>query len=88
MNRWCMSALALVSVALSACHGSGVCVSSGGSVDTCKEDWSWDDCDEFNSAKVNGADWSWTQDQTCDERGFTEMCPDGTYVMPEDEDVC
>ncbi len=70
------------------CGGAvGQCVASSGSVDSCKVDWTRDECAEWDDMEVNGASWSWTRD-SCGSRGFTVECPDGTFLRPEQADLC
>ena len=73
-----LGCLALGALA-SACGGVGSCASSGGLVDECKQDWSKSECEDWNSQQVNGASWSYSSD-SCDERGFSVSCADGSYV--------
>jgi hypothetical protein len=71
--------LLAVSAGLAGCGGVGSCASSGGIVDECKQDWTEAECDDWDNQEVNGASWSFSSD-TCDDRGFSVRCPDGSYV--------
>ena len=51
----------------------GSCVSSGGIVDTCKPDWTREECEEWDAEGINDADWTFSR-KDCDERGFTVKC--------------
>ena len=71
--------LALVAAG-SGCGGSGLCVSTGGRPEECHEGWSEAECQDWQTKKVNGATWRYYGSGTCQARGFTARCANGTYV--------
>jgi hypothetical protein len=74
----------LLGLLLTGCGASGVCISEGGNVDECKEDWSSDECAEWDDLEVNGASWSFSGG-TCEDHGFSEQCSDGSWVASSDD---
>ncbi len=51
---------------LGACEGWSDILSSG----YCYDDWTEDECDDYDAEGVNGADWHFHGGQTCSERGY------------------
>ena len=67
--------------ALGSCGGvSGSCVGTGGIVDECKQDWTKDECSDWDDQGVNSANWDWSL-KSCEDRGFDIQCSDGSYVQ-------
>ncbi len=66
----------------SACGGGGgVCLGeTGQGTGLCKEGWSESECDEWNEDEINGSRWHFHAGETCEERGYTYECSDGTYA--------
>ena len=69
----------IAAIFASGCGGVGACVGAGGIVDVCKEDWTREECDEWDAEGVNGSSWSW-QAGSCESAGFSAQCEDGTWV--------
>lgn len=68
--------------------GPGLCEGTGGIVDECKEGWSRAECEEWDEEEVNGASWTYHGAGTCEGRGYSVECPDGSWVLPQDADLC
>lgn len=79
--------LAFLAVLAIGC-GPGLCEGRGGIVDECKQGWTADECAEWDELEVNGASWEFYGSGTCEGRGFTTQCPDGSWLLPEDADLC
>lgn len=62
-----------------ACGGAGACVATGGAVPECKQDWTEEECSDWNSQMVNGSRWD-LKSGTCEDNGFSVQCPDGSWV--------
>ncbi len=50
---------------------TGVCTGFSSEYNStyCKDDWTKDECNEWNDLEVNGVSWTFHRGQTCDERG-------------------
>lgn len=80
-------ALVAVTVLLGSCSGTGACVGSGGSVlssPVCKEEWTKDECREWDDEEINDADWTFRGGDSCDDLVYTDRCSDGSYRLPGD----
>lgn len=79
----------MVSATISAACGGrvGSCVGTGGVIDSCKEEWTEDECDDWDAQEVNGSTWTWNR-KPCDDLGYTATCPDGTHLLPADASSC
>ena len=67
--------------------GSGTCIGIGGALTSgpvCKEDWTADECREWDQMEVNSADWTFNPWASCEDLGYTERCSDGSYREPGD----
>lgn len=69
------------------CDDSGACVGTDSDIDTgdvCKNDWSKEDCDNFQNDNVNGQTWSFNEGTSCEDLGYTVQCSGeaGTYRRP------
>lgn len=60
--------------------GGGSCVGTGGVVDECKQDWTKEECKDWDDQGVNGANWDWAA-KSCEARGYDVECSDGSYVQ-------
>ncbi len=78
-------ASAAMAAGLAACGGAtGACVGTGGVLHSpvCKQDWSKNECDSFQTQGVNGATWTLQEGKQCQDLGYTERCSDGSYREP------
>ncbi len=75
-----LSSLIVCALLFISCSSTGACVGTGGIVDECKEDWDKDECQEWDDLEVNDANWSWHRGDSCDDRGYSVKCPDGSFV--------
>ena len=76
----------LLLIILGSCSSTGVCIASGGDVllaPECKNGWTRAECREWNAMGVNGASWEF-KSGTCESKGFTERCSDGSFRFPGD----
>ena len=80
-RRAAVGSLALLLLTAPACElggdGSGACVSdavefSFGLRVYCYSDWDQDDCASYNRQQVNGAEWSFYEGQSCEDRDLEE----------------
>ena len=64
-----------------ACSGeaTGVCIGQGG-FNGCQDGWTRSECEEWSQMLVDGTAWNFTAGETCRERGYPLMCPDGRFV--------
>ena len=77
-----LSSLLILGISLtSGCGGDGSC--AGGSAPIqCMNDWTEDECRDFNIQQVNGGDWTFST-SSCVSRGFTKFCSYyQVYVLP------
>ena len=82
MRTWMIASVLLVGC------GPGLCEGTGGIVDECKQGWSRAECDEWDELEVNGASWTYHGSGTCEGRGYTAECSDGSWLRPEDAGLC
>jgi len=71
-NVWSWVLVALIAAStLSACGGTGAChgYSPTFDEDYCYDDWTEDECDEWDVEQVNAAAWNFHAGQSCAERG-------------------
>jgi len=63
--------LALIATMSSCGDGTGVCTGCcGPSGNTyCKDDWTEDECADWDQQQINGVSWNFHGGQTCAERG-------------------
>ena len=74
---------AILLAGIAGCGTGGVCIGTGGIIDVCKEDWTRAECNEWDAMQVNGANWNYSSG-SCEGRGYTVQCSDGSYVLPSD----
>lgn len=60
-----------------ACSGTGACVSDvrdlySGSVVYCYDDFSKDECEDYDAQELNTVGWTFYRGDTCDDRGLDE----------------
>ena len=75
-------AAALIFTTLAACGGGvGVCIGSGGALSSpeCKENWTKEECDDWDAQGINGADWTFNSSNSCSAQGYPEECSDGSW---------
>lgn len=48
----------------------------------CHDNWSKSECDKWNTDRVNSSSWTYHAGQSCQDRGYTQMCSDGSWVKP------
>lgn len=50
---------------------TGVCTGYSAEYNStyCKDDWTKDECDDWDNQAVNGVSWTFHRGQTCEERG-------------------
>jgi hypothetical protein len=60
-----------------ACSGTGACVSDVVEFTSflrvyCYDDFSKDECEDYDAQNINGANWTFYRGDTCDDRGLVE----------------
>jgi hypothetical protein len=69
LNSFLVIAMALM---ITSCgKGTGVCTAccSQSGITYCKDNWTEDECADWNTQQVNGVQWHFHKGQTCEERG-------------------
>jgi hypothetical protein len=66
-----VSCLLFLSTNCGKLSSTGVCTGYSSEYNStyCKDDWTKDECEEWNDLHVNGVTWHFHPGQTCEERG-------------------
>lgn len=75
----------MLTLIISSCDSSGVCVGSGGDVlasPVCYENWDKNECQDYDDQEVNDAEWVFHGGDSCVDLGYSERCAENTFRLP------